>query len=176
MALWWRRSKKKARAEGELVEAAEAGDIERVGKLLEAGLASEAVDEALWAASCSGKHWVVRQVIKAGADINSRHGEEGNTPLHGAARMGHDFVLSILTEQEGADVNARKGLGVTPLHLAAMKGHTDCAKVLLEAGAEVDLKTDWDATALKLSHLEGGGKVAPLLEKWDATDPWHESE
>lgn len=62
------------------------------------------------------------------------------TPLHVAAFMGNDAVVSFLL-QNGADPNSVSERGETPLHLAARARRTPIMKQLLEHGAEVDAKS-----------------------------------
>ncbi|XP_075055694.1 serine/threonine-protein phosphatase 6 regulatory ankyrin repeat subunit C isoform X4 [Mixophyes fleayi] len=57
----------------------------------------------------------------------------GNTPLHVAARYGHELLISTLMTN-GADT-ARRGVhGMFPLHLAVLFGFSDCCRKLLSSG------------------------------------------
>lgn len=58
----------------------------------------------------------VRELLKAGVDVNSLN-SEGATPLHWAAFKGHVDVAKALIEN-GARVNAETKKGSTPLRLA----------------------------------------------------------
>uniref|UniRef100_A0A452H643 Uncharacterized protein n=1 Tax=Gopherus agassizii TaxID=38772 RepID=A0A452H643_9SAUR len=57
----------------------------------------------------------------------------GNTPLHVAARYGHELLISTLMTN-GADT-ARRGIhDMFPLHLAVLFGFSDCCRKLLSSG------------------------------------------
>uniref|UniRef100_A0A4W5NNA9 Ankyrin repeat domain 52 n=1 Tax=Hucho hucho TaxID=62062 RepID=A0A4W5NNA9_9TELE len=57
----------------------------------------------------------------------------GNTPLHVAAKHGHELLISTLMTN-GADT-ARQGInGMFPLHLAVLYGFSDCCRKLLSSG------------------------------------------
>uniref|UniRef100_W5MAW9 Ankyrin repeat domain 52a n=1 Tax=Lepisosteus oculatus TaxID=7918 RepID=W5MAW9_LEPOC len=57
----------------------------------------------------------------------------GNTPLHVAAKYGHELLISTLMTN-GADT-ARRGIhGMFPLHLAVLYGFSDCCRKLLSSG------------------------------------------
>eukprot|EP00747_Dinoflagellata_sp_TGD_P186252 gnl/TRDRNA2_/TRDRNA2_43184_c0_seq1.p1 gnl/TRDRNA2_/TRDRNA2_43184_c0~~gnl/TRDRNA2_/TRDRNA2_43184_c0_seq1.p1 ORF type:complete len:347 (+),score=65.42 gnl/TRDRNA2_/TRDRNA2_43184_c0_seq1:69-1109(+) len=58
----------------------------------------------------------------------------GRTPLHFAAALGNEEMVSVLLEAK-ADIKATEDQGSTPLHYAAGYGKGDAAKVLLKAGA-----------------------------------------
>lgn len=70
----------------------------------------------------------------------------GILPLHVAAFMGHTDILTSLI-QNGANLNAPTGGGMTPVYLAALANRTDAVEVLLRKGADVDASTavgyDW---------------------------------
>lgn len=63
--------------------------------------------------------------------------QDGLTPLHCAARSGHDQVVDTLLEK-GAPVESKTKNGLTPLHMAAQGDHVDCAKILLYHKAPID--------------------------------------
>ena len=74
--------------------------------------------------------------------------------------------------RQGANVNARKFRGWTPLHFAAQKGDKNVAEVLIEAGADLELKAwecmgnkDTNATALQIGIEKGhSGLVESLVD------------
>ena len=57
---------------------------------------------------------------------------KGNTPLHHAARFGHDDVVKLLLEKV-TDKMPRDGTGRTPLHDAARMGRVEVTRTLLDA-------------------------------------------
>jgi len=60
--------------------------------------------------------------------------------------------------------------GVTALHVAAQGGHLECVNILLEAGANANIKDDEGRTGLLLAIKGNYGKVASALVKAGA-DP-----
>ncbi len=92
---------------------------------------------------------------------------DADARLLAAARDGDAAVVRSLLE-EGADVNAARGDGLTALHLAAEGGHPEVAAALLDAGAPVEAGTRIGShtplhvaargghTAVVLSLLEAG--------------------
>ncbi len=95
-----------------------AGDAEfvRCALLLPSILADTAgLNEALFEAALHGREEVARLLLDAGADVNTRAGGDGDTPLHAAARGGHAGVAALLLDR-GADPNAPSDTGFTPLH------------------------------------------------------------
>ncbi len=65
---------------------------------------------------------------------------------------------------KGADANVRDRRGATPLMLAAAYGTPDAMKLLLDAGADVNAKSSFDATAL-LWAAGDAAKVRLLVER-----------
>ena len=82
-----------------------------------------------------------------------------------AARDGQAEVVRSLLE-DGVDVNAARGDGLTALHLAAEGGHRAVAEALVAAGAAVDAGTRIGGyTPLQMAARSGhGGVVLHLLE------------
>ena len=84
-----------------------------------------------------------------------------------------DDVVELL--DKGMDVNSTMGeLGITALMAAANKGHSDLVSLLLERGADPDIRTDDGDTALIGAALDGHSDIVSLLlgagAKVDAKD------
>jgi ankyrin repeat protein len=60
---------------------------------------------------------VLKLLAKDGIDPDSK-GSDGQTPLHWAARNGHEAVVKLLVEK-GAELETKDKSGRTPLSLAA---------------------------------------------------------
>ena len=80
--------------------------------------------------------------------------DDGYTSLLTAIEMDHPDSLKIvsLLIAAGADIHQTGTNGWTPLHMAAARGHLEKARLLIEAGAEVDLRKNID------------GEETPLME------------
>jgi ankyrin repeat protein len=85
------------------------------------------------------------------------------TPVADSARDGDvESVRSLL--QQGADVNASQGDGMTALHWAALAGDGELAEMLLYAGANVNATTRLGAyTPLLLASKVGASEVVKKL-------------
>ena len=161
-----------------------------VKRLLEAGanpnLALLSGETPLMAASRAGKPAVVDALLAKGANPNA-HGTRGQTALMWAVAQKHaDVVKRLLIG--GADVHARSdtwsqmmavpphGLpeynrtiphgGDTALMFASRVGDLASAKLLVDAGANVNDRDAWGVSATALAAFAGYGDiVAFLLEK-----------
>lgn len=58
-----------------------------------------------------------------------------------AARGGHATVLRRLLEPNGVNVDERNKEHATALYIACREGHTECVRLLVEAGADVNITT-----------------------------------
>ena len=75
-------------------------------------------------------------------DVNAVN-NNGNTPLHFAARHNLNEAVTFLLLRIGAEVNAINGNRETPLHLAARKNKNEAVTfLLLDNGADVDPEFD----------------------------------
>jgi ankyrin repeat protein len=118
----------------------------------------------VWAAE-NGHEYVVKELLKAGADHNQMFGAQ--KPLHKATIKGHEAITKLLLNA-GANPNARSGT-FTPLHYAASNNHKAIAKLLLVAGADPNARTNVDndgQTPLCLAEKFNGNEVAQLLRDY----------
>ena len=135
-----------------LHEAAFQGNLEAIQQHIEADSDLNEKDPVSGAspliiAAVFGQIEVVRALIKAGADVNSRN-NEGSTPLITAAVFGQIEVARALIEA-GADVNSRNNEGSTPLHTAAFFCRTEIVEALLDNGADKNARNNAGRTALE---------------------------
>lgn len=66
--------------------------------------------------------------------------QSGLTPLHVAAFIGNENVVSYLLDH-GASVNSVTQRGETPLHYAARASQPAVMRLLLDNGAQLDAKS-----------------------------------
>ena len=89
-------------------------------------------------------------LIEKGARVNAISRDNGDTPLHVAARKSKTELAKLLLES-GANVNAKNNDKATPLHMTAWiysQDFPEIAQLLLSNGAEVNAKDKDGATPL----------------------------
>ena len=153
--------------QGEIFEAAKAGDYAKVSVLLKNNpdLVSSKDDEhgrtpLHWAAYCGHKD-IAELLLAKKADVNAEESDR-STPLHWAAYYGHKDMAELLLA-DGANVNAEDCLGHTPLLLAAMQNHMDLVKLLLAKSADVNAKAVDGNTPLIEAASNGNRDMVELL-------------
>jgi len=94
---------------------------------------------------------VVNTLLMEGAHVNSKQKRTGWTPLMTAASRGFGAKVCLLLEK-GVEINARDSNGRTALDYACEKGgnqgHQDVVKYLLNAGADLRVRTQTGETPL----------------------------
>ncbi|MEZ6056343.1 MAG: ankyrin repeat domain-containing protein [Planctomycetaceae bacterium] len=86
----------------------------------------------------------VRRILSIHPEWASSDLDGGGSPLHWTAGgFGKDAEIAELLIQYGAPVNEVDRLGETPLCRAASKGNLPIAKLLVEAGADVNFTFAW---------------------------------
>jgi uncharacterized protein len=87
---------------------------------------------------------IVRELLKAGAQVRVEDWVFKGAPIHkaiynGATYNGNPEILRMLVEHPGTDIDVQGPInGYTPIHDALWHGYTECAEILLEAGACLD--------------------------------------
>jgi len=109
-----------------------------------------------------GEVELLRRLVVSQPELLELKDEEDHASmlLHAAAAGEHAAVVSALLEL-GANVDAMTW--ATPLTLAASYGRTENARILLDAGATFDARTNLGATPLAIAVLHGHPGVANLL-------------
>jgi ankyrin repeat protein len=154
-----------------------------VEALLAAGANPNATAEGretpLMVASWTGSVDVVKRLVAAGADVNARESSRQQTALMWAASERHSEIVRLLAAS-GADLHAKtivntpnrrpggraagaSAAGLTALLFAARVGDVESARILLDAGANVNDTADEGLSALGFATVRGHVPMAVLL-------------
>ena len=119
---------------------------------------------------------VAKTLMDAGANINTPVGPDKLTPLMIAASKvspgeGSIFLpgstrpidIARALINEGADVNAQSKEGVTALMIAAARNVAPMIGLLLQAGANPDLKSELGQTAADIAKQNGASAAGKAL-------------
>lgn len=149
-------------------------------------IAATESDLALMKAARKGHTEVVKTLLENGANINAQD-EDGETALIVAAQNGHTETVKILLEN-GADVNiiatyasyyrnlstadlrAKDYDGNTALAKAAHRGAVEIVKMLLDAGAKVNIKDEFGTPLTQAAENDHIEIVKILLENGATVD------
>ena len=159
-----------------------------IERLLTAGADPDATtsmgETALMTCARTGSTGGVAALLAAGAsNVNAREASRDQTALMWAAARGYPEVVGLLLAH-GADVGARTRTrsllvslggsgaegaadlplgGFTPLLFAARQGGVASARLLLDAGADVNESAPDGASALVVASFSGHGELAAFL-------------
>jgi ankyrin repeat protein len=123
------------------------------------------IDEInLFEASAVGKFDVVAHLVYTHPDAVNLYADDGFTPLGLACYFGQFEVARYLV-LKGADVNqpSNNGFRVFPIHSAAAGDYTDIARMLIENGAQVNVKQQAGSTPLHSAAQNGNLELLILL-------------
>ncbi len=121
---------------------------------------------ALSRAAGTGNINIVKSLLREGADVNEKD-NDGWTALMSAGNY-PEVARTLITAGADVNVSIEQGrlAGMTPLMLAVQKGQLDTVKILVDAGAKVNVKRNSDGeTALMLAIRENPTIAHVLLDK-----------
>jgi ankyrin repeat protein len=177
-------------------EAAITADAALIERLLEAGADAESPNgdgqTALMIVARTSRVDAAQALLRRGANVNAVEQWRGQTSLMWAAARSQPAMVAALVKA-GADVDARSKVnnwqrqvtaepraiyrpagGLTPLLYAAREGCLECARHLVEGGANLNLADPEEVSPLLLSVLNGHFDLAAYLiraganpGKWD---------
>jgi ankyrin repeat protein len=123
------------------------------------------VDEInLFEASAAGKFDIVAYLLNQRFDAVNDYADDGFTPLGLACYFGQSEVARYLV-LKGADVNlpSNNGFHVYPIHSATAGSYNDIVRMLIENGAQVNVKQQAGATPLHSAAQNGNLELLILL-------------
>ena len=114
-------------------------------------------------AAANGRDAIVQQLLKLGADVESKDAH-GRTPLLWAAENGNEAVVKLLLTTGKANVNAENDDTCTPLVYAAKNGHKAVVdELLLARKVDVDVRNKWVRTPLSYAAENGHKTIVEIL-------------
>jgi ankyrin repeat protein len=118
----------------------------------------------IFEASALGKLVFVKDAIGQNPDLINDFSEDGFTPLSLASYFGNEEITNLLL-LNGADPNipSKNGYNVYPLHSAVAANFTMIAKMLLEAGADINVAQMSGATPLHSAANNGNIELLIVL-------------
>ena len=149
-----------------LHDACFSGALEVVKTLVEAGAGVRATDNqgdtCLTLAAYSGHTEIVRYLVGLPEVELNHHEGDKKTALQCAVEENHPADAQVLITA-GADMDTKDNEGRSPLHYACIDGALNIVKMLVEAGAGVCVRDDYDATCLTIAAYRGHTETVRYL-------------
>lgn len=113
----------------------------------------------------NGDMRLAKKFIEYGADINTKN-TLGRSALHFAIRYDFlDFVKLLIDNNVNVNQNEDFGNANHPIIEATIKGNINIVEILIEAGANIDVKDLKKKNALQYAEDNNFGEIAKILRK-----------
>ena len=113
----------------------------------------------VYLAACFGTVEILEYLLSLGCDVNQKT-KHGKTPLSRACFRKRADTVAVLLKHPDIDIEQRVEPEGTALHTSVDSGSrnkaTECVKLLLAAGANVDSHDDENRTPLIIACSRGG--------------------
>ncbi|QJT94912.1 ankyrin repeat domain-containing protein [Wolbachia endosymbiont of Diaphorina citri] len=149
--------------------AAQEGDFGMVQFFLDRGANIEIKDKYGWTplhfAASSNKFDIVKLLFDKNANIKARD-TYGNTPLHMAAQYSSKLeIVKFLLDKDINSINDITNNGWTPLHVAIQGNKLNTVELLLDRGADTEVRDIYNQTSLDLATRKGYLDIAGILKQ-----------
>lgn len=118
----------------------------------------------IWEAAAAGLTEVVSELLEETPSLLNTFSEHGFTPLGMATHFGNtEIVRYLLLKGADANLSSQNGYHVYPLHAAISSNFDEIAKMLIEAGAEVNVLQSSRTSPLHIAAQNGNIEMLILL-------------
>ncbi|XP_067311391.1 fibronectin type 3 and ankyrin repeat domains protein 1-like [Pseudorasbora parva] len=160
-----------------LMQACYAGHLDTVKYLHNCGSTWQCRDMA----GCTPLHWavdgghlsVITYMIQDGCEVDVTDKVSLWTPLMRVSAISGNAAVASTLLQAGADVNVRDKDGKTPLMVAVLNNHVELVKLLLDSGADHQMKNEYGAGAADMAKAFGRQIIVNMLDKMSIGDSKH---
>ncbi|MCL4864845.1 MAG: amidohydrolase family protein [Gemmatimonadales bacterium] len=128
-----------------------------------ASYARPTAQQRLWAAAIDGDTVTIAGALAAGAVVDSLDPEANRRPLNYAAFYNRVPAVRLLLAR-GAPIDRPNRTGFTPLHHAVENRSHDALRFLIDAGADLTLRTGQGMMAVELARTIGDTVAVRMLE------------